>query len=105
MTIVSSGELPQEASTDDWTSVLEIPQGTIVNSITLINEGDWPGFWRVVEGEVPTAPARLPVGGGEPGGRRAAVNISCRSLTNARLEVKRGVLAGNLTGLWAFAQY
>jgi hypothetical protein len=101
----SSGEeaISTEGQGDDWVDLLTVPGSSIANWISVVNEGDFAGFWRLVSEDGETAPARLPCGGGSPGERRAGFNIPCPGFSGGRLQVKRGLLGGHLTGLWAFA--
>lgn len=103
--LLTSGEEAQVVETDGWVDLLVISGQDIVNWITIVNEGDWPGFWRITDdvngGETPAI--RLACGSGESGGRRAGVNIPCSGLSGATIQVKKGLMGGDLSGLFAFA--
>jgi hypothetical protein len=98
--VVSSGETPKIAS-DEWITVLEIPGTNLINWISVVNNGDEPGFWRLVDldgNESP--PAHLIVGGGEPGSRRAGFNIPCGGFSGKfQIRADGGRL---VTGVFAF---
>lgn len=100
----STGESPISVESDDWEDVLEFP-GTEVftGMLTILNEGDWPGFWRIVGADGTTPAVRLPAGGGEPGDRRAAVNVPVRNVSGHKLQLKRAALGGHLERIFAFA--
>jgi hypothetical protein len=101
--VIVSGDEPISAESEtDWTDVLVVPGTTVINFINLINEGDWPGFWRLTSGDEDTAAVRLPAGGGEPGERRAAITIPCPGFSGGKLQVRKGLLGGSVTGLWAY---
>lgn len=103
-TILSTGDAPFETSTDDWETVLEVSGQVIVNHIVLINEGDWAGYWRIVDqDDNATAPVRLTAGAGDSGERRSAVTVPTPGLSGARLQVKRGLGGGHLSGIHAYA--
>jgi hypothetical protein len=103
MTMFSSGESPIEETKGEWTDVLEIPGTSIVGWMTVINEGDWPGWFRLVDAQGEGAVCRLPCGGGESGERRASLAIPCPGFSGGRLQVRKGLLGGDLTGVYAFA--
>jgi hypothetical protein len=100
--IASSGDSAVETADNEWTDVLEIPGTAVVNWITLINEGDWSGYWRLTDGDGATTATRLVAGAGEPGGRRSVINIPCPGLSGARLQVKKALMGDHLTGIYAF---
>lgn len=102
-TIHSTGDGGFETSTDDWEDVLEIPGTSLVNSVTLINEGDWAGYWRFTDDDGSTPAVRLAAGAGEPGERRHGLVIPTPGLSGARLQVKKSLLGGHLSGIHAFA--
>lgn len=101
MTIYTSGEEPIEAG-DEWATLLEVPGHSLVNYISVVNEGDLPGFWRLVSTSGTETPSvRLPCGGGDAGSRRAGFNIPCPGWSGT-LQVRVGVIGGRLTGLFAW---
>lgn len=103
-TIITSGEEPISATESDWVDVLIVPGTSVVNYIVLVNEGDWPGWWRLVQGEndvEETPPARLYSGAGESGERQAGLTISCPGFSGGRLQIRKGLLGGDLTGIFA----
>jgi hypothetical protein len=90
---------PQEAGADEWKTILDFG---VVNWLTVVNNGDLAGEWRLMDnsGEATDA-AHLPVGAGEPGQRRAAFNIPCPGFTG-KLQVKASSIGERLTNLHAF---
>lgn len=114
--IIPSGEVAKEAG-DEWETVLEITSP--VDWISVINEGDEPGFWRLVTAKLEsktdifqqvensfkdhaTEAARLPAGGGEPGSRRAGFNIPAAGFIG-KLQVRGPGDGRRLTGIFATA--
>lgn len=99
--IASSGDEPKSAG-DEWVTVLDVEGTRLINWISLINEGDSPGFWRLVDvAGAATAECRLPVGGGDVGSRRMAMNITCPGFSG-QLQIRSGVLGGRVEGIYAF---
>jgi hypothetical protein len=102
--LVTSGDDSQSVDKPEkWEDILIVPGTLVVDYIILINEGDFPGMFRLVEGDKESPAARLPAGPGEPGQRRSAINIPCVGFSGGSLQVKKIVGEGHVTGLWAWA--
>jgi hypothetical protein len=103
-TIHSTGDMGYETSSDGWEDCMEIPGSSVVNHVTIINEGDWAGWWRFADDEGnATPPVRLAAGAGEPGERRHGVVIPTPGLSGVKLQVRRSLMGGPLVGIHAYA--
>jgi hypothetical protein len=93
-TIFSSGETPLTVSSigADWRNILEVPGTALVNSITIVNEGDAAGFWRLWSSDADVSPSiRLPA--------HSSTTVPAPGFSGA-VQVKAE--ARLLTGLFAF---
>jgi len=102
--LITSGEDAESVDKAEvWVDILTIPGTVVVDYIILLNEGDFSGMFRLVEGDKESPAARLPSGAGEPGQRRSSVTIPCIGFSGGSLQVKKISGEGNVTGLWAWA--
>lgn len=96
--VASSGIEPIGTEDHEWVTVLEVGASQTIDYITLHNDGEAPGFWRLVDlflEAQATDPARLEAG-------PSITTIPCPGLKGAKLQVKRDLLDGHLKGVYAW---